>query len=281
MIKTLILIAAGLSIVLTPVCSAQTVLVDFNSTTLNNNQSGASGWAIGANSGNIGANTTSNTFTGTALGTFSVQLQGYTTASVNVTTGVISGSPNNNLSLRDRTLTFNSSPATNAYGSGVTNNNVYSDLVFANHIVMTISGLAANSAYDLRVFTWDSNASGMAAQRLYDITAGANMSELGTIIVGGSAYGASVTGTTNPNLYIASNNQSSIASTFTSNSSGEIIVRMSSFGMTGGVINSSFGDNAKISGFELTLVPEPSSYALFCGGLLALVGLRWLRRRQA
>jgi hypothetical protein len=221
-----------------------------------------------------------NTFIAGPDGEFSVTLRGYQVGAINGSGAVGNPALTNNLNARTRELNFNATAATNRYASGVTLNTVYQDLLFSPHIVVEFTGLAANTTFDARVFTWDSSASGMAAQRLYDMTAGGNNTILGdTVIVGGGAYGATVTGSANPNLYITSDFSSSIlAAGLTSTAGGALSLRVSSFGMTAGVVNAAFGDNAKLNGFALTTIPEPSTYAIL-GGIAALAVAAWRRRR--
>ena len=139
--------------------------------------------------------------------------------------------------------------------SGYQDADLLSDFTFLNGapLVLTISGpgILANTAYDIKFYSYDPQHGVSGGTVSYT---GIN----GT--TGGTSIAYSSTGQNDPGF---ADVNSSLTS-WTSNSSGEIVISVSGT-----------NEGPRVNGLEIYTVPEPSS-ALLCGfGLLAL-----LRRRR-
>ncbi len=233
-------------LLLSPTVSAQTLLsVDFN---LNNNtltQSGFTGFSL-TNPGNV-------TNPSQTIGDYTVTVFGGSTA----------------LGGRDR-----GNPTTNS--GDFTAPNLYRDLVTNfekappstpatyNNRSFSLSGLASNTTYSLRIWSYDSQFNNGAISTFYDVT---GLSATPT--VPGTSIGSITNQTGTAGL--TSNTAFSLLADVTTDSTGALFIG-SSF---------SAGSSGQINAIELSVVPvpEPSTFALAGLGVLGLALLR--RRRKA
>lgn len=132
------------------------------------------------------------------------------------------------------------------------------DFTFANNLAtnaMTITiagvGIAPNTAYDIKFYSYDSQHTSGGGTVTYAGLSGT---------AGGTSIAYSNAGSTNPGF---ADSNSSLTS-WTSNGSGEIVI-----GVTGTT------EGPRVNGMEITVIPEPSAALLGGLGLLAL-----LRRRR-
>jgi hypothetical protein len=168
---------------------------------------------------------------------------------VNPTTGAFDPNFRRTISARERGALTVAQGADN-----ITNEDLYRDLLFSNHLRYTFSGLTPDTSYDLRFFVWDTATSPRALNNFYNYTQGDTL----------TAFGGIDQGNGSPTLPLNDDNESSVAGTFTTNSSGELIFRQSSFLWNGTSFNTAFADNARLNGFSIatTPIPEPSTFAL-------------------
>lgn len=116
----------------------------------------------------------------------------------------------------------------------------------------TISGLAANTSYSIKLWSLDRGFNNGAVQYWWNTTPGTGASAL---LLGSIINSTSVLPT--------DNNSYSVTATVTSSASGTL-----SFGHV------TTAGNGVLNGFELSAIPEPSTYALLMVGVCALVYLR-------
>jgi|GEM_PF-4749841 len=119
----------------------------------------------------------------------------------------------------------------------------------------TISGLSANTTYSIRLWSLDRAFNNGTVMHWYNTTGGTGAS---SVLIG------TVTNSTSP--IFSSNTDYSTFGTVTSDSSGVIRIGALVQGTGSGQLN----------GFELSAIPEPSTYALLLTGAGLLV---WLRRK--
>lgn len=140
------------------------------------------------------------------------------------------------------------------------NTDLFRDFTFKNAnaaLTLTLSGpgIAANSDYELKLWSYDSNSGGKTHSQSY---AGVS----GTV------------GAAGPIVYPAGGNPSSLDSfsaigTFTSDGAGVLTIEL-----TDTITSGSNNPEPRLNGLQLSPVPEPSAIALLGLGGLALIGRR-------
>ena len=135
---------------------------------------------------------------------------------------------------------------------------LYRDVAFSNHvadaITVTVTGLAASTAYNVKLYSYDYFNSPTSTTDTFTPT--------------GGTTGSSQSVTFVPNVVPTTEDSYAVVANWTSNNSGAL-----AFTTTGTV----FGP--RLNGFTISSIPEPSTLVLLATGLIGLLCYAWRKRK--